>query len=62
MSEHHTHIIFRDNQNGPPHVAQDLLINGQEVLVEKGSVSITFGDDQATKVTLTLIPTSVVFE
>ena len=62
MSEPHTHIIFRDNRTGPPHVVQDLLINGQEVLVEKDSVSITFGDDQVTKVTLTLIPTSVVFE
>lgn len=43
------------------HKAGKVRINGAEVLVEAGSVNLTFGEHEITKVTLTLLPTEVHF-
>lgn len=43
------------------HKMRVVHINGQEVLVERDSIDLTFGPDEITKVTLTIIPTEVRF-
>lgn len=58
-----THVIIRDDTNGgPPHQARHVLINGQEVLVAEHGIEIDFGPEEATTVTLKILPATIVFE
>lgn len=58
-----TLVEFRDGAPAhyPAHKAMTVWINGTEVLVEKNSLSLDFGDESATTVTLTLLPHEVRF-
>ena len=58
-----THVIIRDGtEGGPPHKARHVLINGQEVLVAEHGIDIGFGPEEATTITLKILPASIVFE
>ena len=60
----YTLVEFKDSPEAaghPLHKAGHIYINGQEVLVEKGSVLLDFGDDCMTTVTLTLQPNEIRF-
>lgn len=60
-----TIVEFKDNpysgEDIYPHKAMRVFINGQEVLVERDSIFLDFGDDQVTTVQLTLQPSEVHF-
>jgi len=45
-----------------PHMAFRIEVNGQEVRFEDGSVQVTFGPLEPTRVTLTLLPDEIHFE
>lgn len=62
MSTPRNHIEFRTvDTDAPGHIAQTVLIDGLEVLVEEGGVKLDFGSDEFTTVTLTIIPKRVTF-
>lgn len=54
--------IIDRNSAAPPHVASGVLINGEEVMVEDGSIHLSFGQGEATRVTLTILPRTVTFK
>lgn len=47
--------------DAPAHRTREVRINGQAVLVETNSLVIDYGDGEATKVMLTILPTEVRF-
>lgn len=60
-----TTIEFIDRTNDPgntlAHIASEVRINGTPVLVARDSIDVECGDNEATAVTLTLLPTKVHF-
>lgn len=50
------------NDKPLPHKVFRVLVNGQEVRLARDGVKITFGENQATEVTLTLQPDEVHFQ
>lgn len=59
-----TVVEFKDDHRAleaPGHKARRIYINGTEVLVEAGSVELLAGDNEVTKVMLTLLPKEVHF-
>lgn len=51
----------RDPDSNIAHKTQAIYINGEEVLVERDTTVLDFGDNEVTKVTLTILPTEVRF-
>ena len=59
-----TVVEFRDYvgaEDAPCHRATRVFVNGSQVLVEEGGVDIEFGPNDATVVTLRLLPNEVHF-
>ena len=59
-----TVVEFRDYEgaeDAPCHKAARVFINGSQVMVEDGGVSIEFGEPKMTTVTLRLLPNEVHF-
>ena len=56
-----TIIEFVDNRVGPPHVAKEIRINGTPILVAEDGVTIEWGRDRATTVTIELLPDEIHF-
>lgn len=65
MSDYPRTIVeFKDregSESSPIHKVSRVHINGQEVLVERGSILLDFGENEATTVTLTLQPNEIRF-
>lgn len=62
MSLPRTTIQIIDTKGrGTGHVAQEVRINDIPVLVAKDGVSLSFSDDELTKVTIDLLPEQITF-
>lgn len=59
-----TLIEIKDYPGGedvPAHKAKRVFINGKEVLIEKNGITVDFGEDEPTVVTLRIMPTELRF-
>lgn len=52
---------FPGSEDVPAHKAKRVFINGTEVLVKDGGLSVTFGGNDPTVVTIQIMPTELRF-